>query len=161
MSANSVSHRLDSISYFFIIIIISLRIRQRRETRSHAQAGEELSYFHSQSFIAQTQTHKTVPSLEEVTSLLASSSYCPTTLAEPSESTYPSTSAQPPIAPPVEAKKPNLIPVYIDLPTDFLTPVAAYLKIASQSRYSFLLESVVGGESLARYSFVGAGTCLQ
>lgn len=102
------------------------------------------------------KAHQTLPSLEEVTSLLASSSYCPTRLAEPAASTYPSTSAPSPTTASSEPKTPNLIPVYIDLPTDFLTPVAAYLKIASQSRYSFLLESVVGGESLARYSFVGA-----
>jgi len=38
-----------------------------------------------------------------------------------------------------------------------LTPVAAYLKVAAESEYSFLLESVVGGENLARYSFVGTG----
>lgn len=41
-----------------------------------------------------------------------------------------------------------------------LTPVAAYLKVAGDSEHSFLLESVVGGESLARYSFVGAGEYL-
>lgn len=33
----------------------------------------------------------------------------------------------------------------------------AYLRIAKDSKYSFLLESVVGGESVARYSFIGAG----
>ena len=33
----------------------------------------------------------------------------------------------------------------------------AYLRIAKDSKYSFLLESVIGGESIARYSFVGAG----
>ena len=38
-----------------------------------------------------------------------------------------------------------------------LTPVMAYLKIANDSDHSFLLESVIGGENLARYSFVGAG----
>lgn len=34
--------------------------------------------------------------------------------------------------------------------------MAAYLKVASGSEYSFLLESITGGESLARYSFVGS-----
>ncbi len=42
------------------------------------------------------------------------------------------------------------------VPADLLTPLAAYLKIAKGSRYSFLLESVEGGEHLARYSFLGA-----
>jgi hypothetical protein len=33
----------------------------------------------------------------------------------------------------------------------------AYLRIAKDSKYSFLLESVIAGENIARYSFVGAG----
>ena len=37
---------------------------------------------------------------------------------------------------------------------DLETPVSAYLKVA-RGRYSFLLESVEGGERLARYSFIG------
>ena len=53
--------------------------------------------------------------------------------------------------------KSNLVPVFIETPADLLTPVAAYLKVALESEYSFLLESVVGGENVARYSFVGAG----
>ena len=54
------------------------------------------------------------------------------------------------------SERPNLVPVYIEISADLLTPVAAYLKIANESSHSFLLESVVGGENLARYSFVGA-----
>jgi anthranilate/para-aminobenzoate synthase component I len=54
-------------------------------------------------------------------------------------------------------QKPNLVPVYIEIPADLLTPVAAYLKVAHDSEHSFLLESIVGGENLGRYSFVGAG----
>lgn len=57
----------------------------------------------------------------------------------------------------IKEKRGNCIPVYVELPGDLLTPCAAYLRIAKDSRYSFLLESVVNGESLARYSFVGAG----
>ncbi|HEY8293553.1 MAG TPA: anthranilate synthase component I, partial [Thermomicrobiales bacterium] len=38
---------------------------------------------------------------------------------------------------------------------DLETPVTAYLKVA-QGPYSFLLESVEGGERLARYSFIGS-----
>jgi anthranilate synthase component I len=39
---------------------------------------------------------------------------------------------------------------------DLLTPVSAYLRIAQGARYSFLLESVEGGEKIARYTFAGA-----
>lgn len=48
------------------------------------------------------------------------------------------------------------MPVYVELPADLLTPVAAYLKVAKDSDHSFLLESIIAGEALARYSFVGA-----
>jgi anthranilate synthase component 1 len=48
----------------------------------------------------------------------------------------------------------NLIPVYRDVVADLETPVSAYLKIA-RGPHSFLLESVEGGERLARYSFMG------
>jgi anthranilate synthase component I len=48
----------------------------------------------------------------------------------------------------------NLLPVYREINADMETPVSAYLKIA-QGKYSFLLESVEGGERLARYSFLG------
>jgi anthranilate synthase component 1 len=48
----------------------------------------------------------------------------------------------------------NLVPVCHDIQADLETPVSAYLKIAS-GNYSFLLESVEGGERLARYSFIG------
>ena len=48
----------------------------------------------------------------------------------------------------------NLVPVYREVNADLETPVSAYLKIASGT-HSFLLESVEGGERLARYSFMG------
>ncbi len=48
----------------------------------------------------------------------------------------------------------NLVPVYRELMADLETPVSAYLKVA-RGGYSFLLESVEGGERLARYSFIG------
>ncbi|KAJ2385537.1 anthranilate synthase component 1, partial [Coemansia sp. RSA 2559] len=50
----------------------------------------------------------------------------------------------------------NFIPVYQDVPSDVLTPVTAYLKLAHGSKYSFLLESAYGGETIGRYSFIGA-----
>ncbi len=48
----------------------------------------------------------------------------------------------------------NLVPVYREVMADMETPVSAFLKVR-QGSYSFLLESVEGGERLARYSFIG------
>ena len=48
----------------------------------------------------------------------------------------------------------NLIPIFKDVPADLETPVSAYLKVA-RGEHSFLLESVEGGERMARYSFIG------
>ena len=48
----------------------------------------------------------------------------------------------------------NVVPVYREVVADLETPVSAYLKVA-RGKYSFLLESVEGGERLARYSFIG------
>ena len=52
------------------------------------------------------------------------------------------------------AEKGNLVPVYQSINADLETPVSAYLKVA-RPPYSFLLESVAGGERLGRYSFIG------
>src|SRR5690348_14054679 len=54
------------------------------------------------------------------------------------------------------ARQGNLVPVYDTFTADLLTPVGAYLRIARDARYSFLLESVEGGETIARYTFAGA-----
>lgn len=48
----------------------------------------------------------------------------------------------------------NLIPIYRDLPADMETPVSIYLKLQDEGP-CFLLESVSGGEQVARYSFIG------
>ena len=48
----------------------------------------------------------------------------------------------------------NLVPIYREISADLETPVSAYLKVA-RPPYSFLLESVEGGERIARYSFIG------
>ena len=48
----------------------------------------------------------------------------------------------------------NIAPVWRDIPADMETPVTAYLKVAREAP-SFLLESVEGGERVARYSFIG------
>jgi anthranilate synthase component 1 len=59
------------------------------------------------------------------------------------------------------AEKGNTIPVYRQLLADALTPVTAYQRLAhpagfAPAAHSFLLESVVGGERIARYSFAAA-----
>src|SRR6266581_3322697 len=48
-----------------------------------------------------------------------------------------------------------LIPVYRELLADMLTPVRAYTLLCPPGEPGFLLESVEGGERLARYSFIG------
>ena len=54
------------------------------------------------------------------------------------------------------AREGNLVPVYDTFTADLLTPVGAYLRLARHARYACLLESVEGGEKIARYTFVGA-----
>ncbi len=49
----------------------------------------------------------------------------------------------------------SVIPVCKDILGDLLTPAAAFLRVAHGRRRVFLLESVEGGERLARYSFIG------
>jgi anthranilate synthase component 1 len=53
------------------------------------------------------------------------------------------------------AKKGNTVPVYLDLTADCETPLGAYSKIRSEGP-AFLFESIVGGERISRYSFLGA-----
>lgn len=57
------------------------------------------------------------------------------------------------------AKRGNLVPVYREILADFETPLSAFTKI-DRGSHSFLLESVEGGESLARYSFLGSAPSL-
>jgi len=54
------------------------------------------------------------------------------------------------------AREGNLVPVYRTFTADLLTPVGAYLRIARDAKYAFLLESVEGGENIGRYTFAGA-----
>ncbi len=49
---------------------------------------------------------------------------------------------------------PNLLTVVREIPADLETPVSVYLKLAGEAP-SFLLESVTGGEHVARYSYIG------
>jgi len=48
-----------------------------------------------------------------------------------------------------------LVPVFREMPGDLRTPVSAFLSLAARAKQAFLLESVLGGERLARYSFLG------
>ena len=52
-------------------------------------------------------------------------------------------------------KRGNAVPVYLDLTADCETPLSAYSKIREDGP-AFLFESIVGGERISRYSFVGA-----
>jgi anthranilate synthase component 1 len=58
------------------------------------------------------------------------------------------------------ARHASLVPVYRQLIGDTLTPVSAFCKI-QEGDWSFLFESVIGGERLGRYSFVGSGPFLR
>jgi anthranilate synthase component 1 len=70
------------------------------------------------------------------------------------------------------AEQGDLTPVYAEILADMETPVSAFKKItqaegascglvgnggSNAQRYAFLLESVEGGERIARYSFLGCG----
>ncbi|MBL8087930.1 MAG: anthranilate synthase component I [Chthonomonas sp.] len=48
------------------------------------------------------------------------------------------------------------IPIVADMLADMETPLSTYWKLAHDAIHSFLLESVTGGEQVARYSFIGA-----
>ncbi len=58
-----------------------------------------------------------------------------------------------------KAKRGNLVPVYREILADLETPVSAFLKI-DDGKYSYLLESVEGGEKWGRYSFLGTSPFL-
>tara|TARA_B110000263_G_scaffold247972_1_gene261898 strand:- start:556 stop:2046 length:1491 start_codon:yes stop_codon:yes gene_type:complete len=53
-----------------------------------------------------------------------------------------------------KAEKFNLIPVFKEIRADLETPLSIYIKL-TKNNYSFLLESITGGENLARYSIIG------
>ncbi len=53
------------------------------------------------------------------------------------------------------ARRASVVPVWGEIPDDVDTPVSAWLKL-DDGHDSFLLESVAGGEHVARYSFVGS-----
>jgi anthranilate synthase component 1 len=53
------------------------------------------------------------------------------------------------------ARAGTFVPVCKEIMADLLTPVSAFLRVAGHSDFAFLLESVEGGEQVARYSFLG------
>src|SRR5436853_6379019 len=55
-----------------------------------------------------------------------------------------------------EAERGNVVPVVRSVLADLQTPVGAFLRIAGNATHAFLLESIEGGEHVARYSFIGA-----
>jgi anthranilate synthase component 1 len=55
-----------------------------------------------------------------------------------------------------EARHGNVVPVVRAVLADLQTPVGAFLRVAGGADHAFLLESVEGGERVARYSFLGA-----
>lgn len=54
----------------------------------------------------------------------------------------------------------NRIPIILDTYADLDTPLSIYLKLANQP-YSYLLESVHGGERFGRYSFIGLPAAIR
>src|SRR5437762_12198310 len=57
------------------------------------------------------------------------------------------------------ARSAEIVPVYRQLLGDRLTPVSAF-QVLGRDPHAFLLESVVGGEKIARYSFIATGPSL-
>lgn len=55
-----------------------------------------------------------------------------------------------------EAARGNVVPVVRSVLADLQTPVSAFLRIAGESSHAFLLESIEGGERVARYSFLAS-----
>jgi anthranilate synthase component 1 len=55
-----------------------------------------------------------------------------------------------------EAARGNVVPVVRRVLADLQTPVSAFLRVSKGESHAFLLESVEGGERVARYSFLGA-----
>jgi len=55
----------------------------------------------------------------------------------------------------VKSNEEGMIPVWDEIMVDMETPISIYSKIAADREHSYLLESVTGGEHVARYSFMG------
>src|SRR5580704_5508447 len=59
------------------------------------------------------------------------------------------------------ARTATLVPVAKSISADLLTPVSAFLAVAAEEPYAFLLESVEGGEKIGRYTFLGVRPFLR
>jgi anthranilate synthase component 1 len=59
------------------------------------------------------------------------------------------------------ARQATLVPVVKSVAADLLTPVSAFLALAANEPYAFLLESVERGEQMGRYTFLGARPSMQ
>src|SRR5688500_14130649 len=57
------------------------------------------------------------------------------------------------------AKSADIVPVYRQLLADRLTPVSAF-EVLGRDPHAFLLESVIGGEQVARHSFIASSPSL-
>src|SRR6266542_110435 len=55
-----------------------------------------------------------------------------------------------------DTKRGNVVAVVRTVAADSIDPIDAFVNLASSARYAFLLESVEGGQSVAKYSFLGA-----
>ena len=55
------------------------------------------------------------------------------------------------------SKDHDVVPVAREIYADLTTPISAFHALAQDAPYAFLLESVIGGERLGRYSFLGIG----
>ena len=55
-----------------------------------------------------------------------------------------------------DAERGNVVAVTRSILADLQTPLGAFMRIAGDARHAFLLESIEGGERVARYSFLGA-----
>src|SRR5512133_1922524 len=51
----------------------------------------------------------------------------------------------------------DVVPVAREVYADLATPISAFMAVAQDAEHAFLLESVIGGERLGRYSFLGVG----
>jgi len=51
----------------------------------------------------------------------------------------------------------DVVPVAREVYADLATPISAFMALAEDAEHAFLLESVIGGERLGRYSFLGVG----
>src|SRR5947207_10096067 len=60
-----------------------------------------------------------------------------------------------------ECTRGNVVPVVRTVLADLQTPLGAFVRIAGQASHAFLLESIEGGERLARYSFLGANPFMR